>query len=193
MVEICPAASEECLEKGEDVIRTGEILVYPTDTLYGFGVDARNISAVERLSVLKERNGPWSLLVTDMEMLERYAEIPDDKRSFVVSHVPGKVTLILRAKKSDLSPDVLGENRTIGVRIPNHPYPIHLTARLRFPITTTSVNRTGQPPLNNPDTIVRVFGDEIALIADGGTLPPSTGSRVYDLSADEITLLRDMS
>lgn len=126
-------------------------------------------------------------------MLETYGEIPPDKREFVSSHLPGRVTVILKARKSDLSPAVLGPRLTVGIRIPGHPFPVRLTERLRFPITTTSVNRTGKIPLNDPAAILNQFGDEVDLIVDGGRLPPSAGSRIYNLSGKDITVVRNPS
>lgn len=191
MIKICQLNSEDCLKQAEAIIRSGGILVYPTDTLYGLGVDARNDSAVEKLSTLKRRKGPWSVSVSDIEMLNTYAEIPLDKIDFVMSHIPGKVTFIFRAKISNLSHHILGEKNTIGMRIPDHPFPIKLAERLQFPVTSTSVNRTGENPINDPKMIANLFGNEIDMIVDDGILPPSGGSRIYDFSGKKITILRN--
>ena len=191
MVKICHIDSEDCLEQAESVIRNGDILVYPTDTLYGFGVDAGNNSALEKLIDLKERKGPWSVTVSDIDMLSKYAEIPQDRMDFILSHLPGGVTVILPAKRPGLSPHIFSGHNTIGVRIPDHSFPVKLTHRLQFPITSTSVNRTGEDPINNPETIKKTFKDRISLIVDDGVLPHSKGSRIYDLTEKEITLLRD--
>ncbi|MFQ6674310.1 MAG: L-threonylcarbamoyladenylate synthase [Fidelibacterota bacterium] len=191
MVKIYQIPLEGCLDEGEKVILAGGILVYPTDTLYGLGVDARSSSAVERLGQVKGRGGPWSVVVCDLNMLNRYARVPEDKKPFVNSHLPGKATLILPARLSDLSPAVMGGRQTVGIRIPRHPFPVDLTRRLGFPITTTSVNRTGQDPLNDPERIARVFGDDVDLIAHVGPLPRSRGSRIYDLTGKKINVVRD--
>lgn len=183
--------SEKCLEEAESVILGGGIIVYPTDTLYGLGVDVRNNSALSKLSELKKRDGPWSVAVSNMDMLKTYANIPKERHEFVNSHLPGKVTVILHARSSRISPRILGRNRTIGVRIPHHPFPVELTERLGFPITSTSVNRTGEAPLNDPEVIQRMFGNEIDLIVDGGILPPSAGSRIYRITSEKITILRN--
>ncbi|MEE9166654.1 MAG: Sua5/YciO/YrdC/YwlC family protein, partial [Candidatus Neomarinimicrobiota bacterium] len=132
-----PHGSEACLKQAQAVILEGGILIYPTDTLYGFGVDPRNNSALERLSRLKGRGGPWSIAVPDEAMLRQYGEVSHESWKFIESHLPGKVTFVLRAKQSDLSPYVLAKNNTVGMRIPHHPFPVKLTAELRFPITST--------------------------------------------------------
>lgn len=193
MTTLCKIDSPHCFPRAQEVIVDGGVVVYPTDTLYGFGVDAHSPRAVRGLNLLKGRQGPLSIAVASLEMVEAYGEIHDDKREFVVSHLPGKVTLILKARPSDLAPELLGPNQTVGIRIPDHPFPIDLTRKLDAPITTTSVNRTGEPPLNDPDRIVQEFGDEVDLVVDDGPLPPSGGSAVYDLTGREITLRRDPS
>jgi len=190
MVNIYQVSSKHCLKQAELVILSGDILVYPTDTLYGFGVDARNKFALKKLSKLKGRKGPWSICVSDQKMLNKYAKIPPDRMDFVMSHLPGSTTFILQTKRSDLSPSVMSKNKTIGIRIPDHPFPIKLTKQLQFPITSTSVNRTGENPLNDPDIIKKTFGNKISLIIDNGLLPHSKGSRIYDLTGKEITILR---
>lgn len=190
MATICKLDSENCLDIAERVILDGGVVVYPTDTLYGFGVDARNVSTLERLSQIKGRGGPWSIIVSSQEMAEIYGQISEDKRAFVDAHVPGKVTLIVKARKTEVSSRVLGPGGTVGFRIPDHSFPIQLTKRLNFPITSTSVNRTGKPPMNDPAAIEKHFGNEVQLIVDGGRLPSTRGSAVYDLSGKDIRVIR---
>lgn len=191
MANICNIKSNECLNRAADIIKNGGVVVYPTDTLYGFGVDATNDRAVNRLAQLKERGGPWSIVVADFKMLELYCDISKNIKEFITSNIPGKVTLILTVKDSSLSRDILSEEGTVGIRIPEHPFPIKLVKELGYPITTTSVNRTGEVPLNDPHKIAQEFGEMIDMIVDDGPLTLSTGSRIYDVSSDEIKILRN--
>lgn len=191
MTLICDAASSDCLTRAAKVIQDGGVLVYPTDTLYGFGVDARDDDAIRKLSRIKGRGGPWSVAVSDLEMVQRYASLPEMQRDFAASRLPGKVTLILPAVTSDMTAAVLGPDQTVGIRIPDHFFVIELVRRLDFPITSTSVNRTGEEPLNDPHTIAELFAMEVDLIIDAGILPPSSGSRIYDLSGETIKTVRD--
>lgn len=193
MASFCKIENKDCLDQAGKVILNGGILVYPTDTLYGFGVDPRSRSALERLSLLKGRGGPWSIAVSSLEMAKAFARIPQEKLEFAASHLPGKVTLILKAQKTGLSSLVLGPGGTVGIRIPGHFFPVQLTATLKFPITTTSVNRTGNPPLNDPYAIGKEFGNEVDLIVDAGPLPPSKGSTLYDLTGKKIKVVRRSS
>ena len=179
------------LEQAADVIRDGGIIIYPTDTLYGFGVDAGNDAAVERLSTIKGRPGPWSIAVADLEMLKRYADIPEIYISTVEDTLPGPVTLILPASDSEISSSIISDHHSIGIRIPDHPFPISLIQRLGFPITSTSVNRTGMLALNDPREIKREFDDEFNLLIDAGLLPKSKGSTIIDLTGKTMQIVRD--
>ncbi|MDP7529571.1 MAG: L-threonylcarbamoyladenylate synthase [Candidatus Marinimicrobia bacterium] len=179
------------LEQAADVIRDGGVIIYPTDTLYGFGVDAGNDAAVERLSTIKGRPGPWSIAVADLEMLKRYADIPEIYISTVEDTLPGPVTLILPASDSEISSSIISDHHSIGIRIPDHPFPISLIQRLGFPITSTSVNRTGMPALNDPRQIKREFDDEFNLLIDAGLLPKSKGSTIIDLTGKTMQIVRD--
>ncbi len=179
------------LEQVADVIRDGGVIIYPTDTLYGFGVDAGNDTAVERLSTIKGRPGPWSIAVSNMEMLKRYADIPEIYISTVEDTLPGPVTLILPASDSEISSSIISDHHSIGIRIPDHPFPISLIQQLGFPITSTSVNRTGMPALNDPRQIKREFDDEFNLLIDAGLLPKSKGSTIIDLTGKTMQIVRD--
>ena len=97
---------------------SGKIIIYPTDTLYGLGVDATNTNAIEKLNRLKKREKPYSIIVDSINMLNKYAfyeEVKDE----VESIFPGPYTAILRKKNSDLSKLVSLNFNTIGIRIPN--------------------------------------------------------------------------
>ena len=191
MARTCDVTSPDSLSKAAEVIQSGGVLVYPTDTLYGLGVDARDDDAIMKLSRMKGRGGPWSVAVSNLEMLQRYATLRGTQRDFAPSHLPGKITLILPAVLTDIAASVLGPDQTVGIRIPDHLFVIELVKRLDFPITSTSVNRTGEKPLNDPHAIAELFGMEVDLIIDAGILPPSAGSRIYDLTGETIETVRD--
>ena len=181
----------DAIQKAADTIRKGGIIAYPTDTLYGFGVDVRNSKAVQRLCRIKGRGGPWSIVVSDLTMLQQYAKIPNGKKTYLDTQLPGKVTFILPAVKSDISPLLLGNNETVGIRLPAYSFPTELVRNLGYPITSTSVNRTGEKAINNPYKIIKEFGFEIDLIINAGTLPPSEGSQIIDISTTEEQILRN--
>ena len=95
----------------------------------------------------------------------------------------GPVTMIFPGISKKLAPAVLGRNKSVGVRIPENSFSQELISKFGRPITSTSVNKTGQSPLNNPSLIRKTFANEIDLILDAGILSPSSGSSIYDLSS----------
>ena len=182
-------SSPNAITEAVKILTSGGVVVYPTDTLYGLGADALNSEAVEKISKIKRRPGPWSIAVTDLNMLKEYCKIPIHHEEFINSQLPGAVTLILPGTSHQIENFVASGN-TVGVRIPNHSVPVELAKALKKPITSTSVNRTGEPPLNDPKTIDKQFSTEIDLIIDAGTLPCSSGSTIYNLTTENVKTVR---
>ena len=94
-------------------------------------------------------------------------------------------------KQNIVSEKVLGPNNTLGIRIPNNEFCNEISSKFSKPITTTSVNRTDENPLNNPELISNEFDTEIDLLIDSGTLPTSKGSTIYQFKDDKISILRN--
>jgi L-threonylcarbamoyladenylate synthase len=108
----------------------------------------------------------------------------------VKQYLRGPTTIILPVNDGVVHPSILGEEKTLGIRIPAHPFGPNLCEKLGFPITTTSVNRTGKTPLNNPDVIVTQFNGEFDLLIDDGPLPESIGSTIYKLEKSKLKVIR---
>ncbi|MBF89802.1 MAG: threonylcarbamoyl-AMP synthase [Candidatus Marinimicrobia bacterium] len=182
--------SPNAISEAVKFLESGQLVIYPTDTLYGLGADAKNSLAVEKISQIKGRLGPWSIATSDFTMLNKFCVIPKSHSEFVKEKLPGPVTIILPGKSQNLAPALLGPNKSVGVRIPDHLLTQKLIKRLGRPITSTSVNRTGKFPLNDPNKIIKTFFNEVDLILDAGILPTSLGSSIYNLSSDEIKKIR---
>lgn len=178
------------LQQAGRVIQSGAILVYPTDTLYGLGVDATNAGAVERLNRLKGRSGPLSVIAPDTATALRWTTLEQRQYDRVRPYLGGPQTLILPVRPGLVVPAVLGPGDTLGIRIPDQSFILQVAAATGVPITTTSVNRSGQPPLNDPDLIMESFGLEIALLIDAGQLPESPGSVIYRWNSGRIELIK---
>jgi L-threonylcarbamoyladenylate synthase len=99
-------------------------------------------------------------------------------------------TIIIPVKDNIAHKDILADDGSLGIRMPRHTYPINLCKTLNFPITTTSVNKAGKDPLNDPELIRNQFHDEIDLIIDAGRLPSSKGSSIYKLVNSKLKLIR---
>lgn len=170
------------------------IVLYPTDTLYGLGVDATDPEAVMRLKELKGRDDrkPISIAVSDIEMMKQYAKVTPLAETLAKKFLPGKLTLILNAK--NLPDELTAGDGTIGVRIPNHPKALELIKKTRKPITATSANVSGMETESTPERILAQFGEKaswITKIIDSGELPPSGPSTVVDARGEEIIIIRE--
>ncbi len=186
-----PAADPATIISFWEVILAGGIVAYPTDTLYGFGVDATNHSAIGKLAGLKGRGGPFAVMVGSLDQLDKYALISGAVRNKLLAVLPGPYTFILPMReKSPVSSAVMGTGDSVGFRIPDHPFVNSVFRDQTLPVVSTSINRTGQQALRDPDIIMDQFGDGTDLLVDGGLLPDSTGSTVIDTCSIPWTIVR---
>ena len=173
-----------------NILAEGGVIVYPTDTLYGFGVDATNDEAIEKINRIKERNGPMSVMAANIDMALDWIDIRDKQTEVIIPYLGGVQTLIIPVKNNIVNAKILGENNTLGIRIPNNKFCNELSSQFGKPIVSTSVNRSGQQPMNDPHQIELKFGPEINLLIESGTLPHSKGSTIYLFKDNNITILR---
>lgn len=182
--------SKNALQAAGNAILFGGVIVYPTDTLYGFGVDARNENAIKRLNAIKGRTGPMSVIAPDVNTVLNWTNISYQDWEMVKKFLRGPTTIILPVKKGIVHSSILGKDGTLGIRIPSHSFGPELTSKLGFPITTTSVNKTYENPLNNPMDIIRKFDGEFDLLIDDGNLPKAKGSTIYKLEKSKLIIIR---
>jgi len=182
--------SKNALQAAGNAILFGGVIVYPTDTLYGFGVDARNENAIKRLNAIKGRTGPMSVIAPDVNTVLNWTNISYQDWEMVKKFLRGPTTIILPVKKGIVHSSILGKDGTLGIRIPSHSFGPELTSKLGFPITTTSVNKTYENPLNNPKDIIHKFDGEFDLLIDDGNLPKTKGSTIYKLEKSKLTIIR---
>jgi len=170
------------------ILKRGGIIAYPTDTLYGLGVDPENSQAVERLYDLKERSEEKtvSLMFSGKEMLyQHFRDVAPLEKRAIENLLPGAITIVL-----NIPEDNSYSNETIGVRIPNNDFCRKLVDKYGKPITTTSVNKSGMQPAMSASEVNDYFTDKIDLIMDGGELPKSEGSTVIRINNENIEILR---
>ena len=179
------------VEKSINILKKGGVIVYPTDTLYGFGVDANNSYAIERINKLKNRQSPMSVIACRFEQAMSWTNIKEKDIEIAKKILDSSSTLILDAKKNIVSNKILGKNdTTLGVRIPKHKFCYDISREYDKPITTTSVNRSGEQPFNDPETISEIFGEGIDLLIDGGKIRKSAGSKIYELKKSQAIRIR---
>lgn len=181
-----PAEIEASLADTAVHLQSGQVLAYPTETVYGFG-GAVDRAAVERLVELKRRPPakPFLLLVSDSSMLERLdLHLPSTAARLAARHWPGPLTLVLRGGDRRVPPRLRGPEGGVAVRWTSHPALQRMIAAYGDPITSTSANLPGVPPAMTAGEIVEQWGDAVARgilrVLDGGRLEPSEPSTVVD-------------
>ena len=181
--------NKEAVEAAVKVINSGGILVYPTDTIYGFGVNAKDPVAIDNLNALKNRTGPISVIAPDKATVSTWLNVKEEEKLPAASHLGAQNTIIYPVKKNIVHRKIMGPQNTLGIRIPNHPFCKLIANSCTLPITTTSVNRTGRPPRNNVEEILNSFPTEIDLIIEDGDLVNSA-SKIYIYTMDGLKKIR---
>ena len=182
-------ATDQYIDLAHNALENGEVIVYPTDTLYGFGVDATNSDAIHRLNRLKGRIQPLSIILESVEHMYDFAEFQDEIKTEVNNLFPGAYTVLLPAESNELSPFVQNGSPNIGMRIPDHFFPVKLVKMLGKPIITTSINRHGSDPLNDV-TQVEIDFPNVDIFEDSSHTP-SKGSTIVDFSTSPPKVIRD--
>ena len=181
--------NENSIKLACEILEKGDLIIYPTDTLYGFGVDATNTIALKKLNKIKRREQVYSIIVNSKKMLNDYAEFSYEVEKKIDSLLPGPFTMILNRKKSNLSKLVYLDLLTIGVRIPNHNFPLEIVKAFKKPIITTSVNVHNQKSLNDFKEIKNQFKD-IHIFVDEELKNNSKGSTIIDCTSEDFSILR---
>jgi L-threonylcarbamoyladenylate synthase len=190
---------DDNLEKIKEItakaVKDGQVLICPTDTVYGLICDATNESAVEKIFEIKNRpkNKPLPIFVKDIKMAKEFAEINEEQEKFLKKVWPGNTTAVLTKKKN--APKLFGtDERTVGIRIPKYQFILDLIKELGVPLAETSVNISGQAPMTNIKEIIEKFGknqDQPDLLIDAGDLGQVKPSQVIDLTSEKPKIIRE--
>ena len=190
------------LDPGRDVIKNssqeileGGLVVYPTDTAYGIGVNATNEKAIEKLYRIKNRkhNKPTHVVVKDWEMMDKLTATNKVSQILFRKLMPGPITLILEKRLNSPIPNNLtGGLPTLGVRIPDYKITKLLSEFLNIPYTTPSANRDGEPTPYSIEEVRNVLDlNIIDIVLDAGLLPKNKPSTLVDLSGKTPKILRE--
>jgi tRNA threonylcarbamoyl adenosine modification protein (Sua5/YciO/YrdC/YwlC family) len=179
------------IQRAVDVLRAGGVIIYPTDTVYGLGCDITNKAAIERVRRIKGRDKkkPMSFVCADLTHISDYARVSNYAHRILKRCLPGAYTFVLPATRQ--TPRVLQtKQKTIGLRIPDHPVPLTLVRELGQPILSTSANYSEQEAITDPWVLEEEFGHQVDLILECGSLPVEVSS-VVSLVGDEAVVLRE--
>ncbi len=179
------------IRKAVDVLKTGGVIIYPTDTVYGIGCDIFNKEALSRVQAIKSNPDIklLSFIIPDLKEIARYAKVSDYAYRTMKHLLPGPYTFILPASK--LIPKKLWTKRkTVGIRIPNHNIALKIVEELGHPIISTSTTNRKGDVLVDPNEIKNIFNSQIDLMLASGNLSGKSSS-VIDLSNETPLIVRE--
>lgn len=192
IIKIDCAGSGRAFSRCREVIQSGGVVVYPTDTFYGIGVDPKNPAAVRRLFDIKGRkeDQPILLLIKNAsEVAEWAADITPRADKLMKQYWPGPLTLVLKAKP-DVLPELTAGTGTIGLRVPGTELARELLRFLDTALTGTSANVSGGPSPRTADEAMASIGDVVDLVLDGGTTTGGLPSTILDVRTDQPKVIR---
>jgi L-threonylcarbamoyladenylate synthase len=191
MPRIVKEDAPEVLELAVDLLLSGELVAYPTDTLYGLGAMATDDAAVRRVFSAKGRPPTQALplLVSDGIMASNVVDISALGHQLISAFWPGSLTIVMRRSERFHSLALAG-NDTVAVRAPGNRLLRDIIASVGQTITGTSANRSGSRPPASAAEIAFQMGDMVALVIDGGR-PPGTESTIIDITGSAPSLLRE--
>ena len=188
--EIIPANDFKAIQKAIEIVRSGNPVAFPTDTVYGVGVDAFNSAAIQKLFVVKERDRSRAIpiLLGDINHLPKViGEVGFKALRAAEAFWPGPLTLVVPRHPS--LPETIAPGETVGVRMPDHAIALRLL-RKTGPLAATSANISGAPNPRTAQDVASQLGGRIPLILDGGQSPGGIPSTVLDCTGDEMIILR---
>jgi L-threonylcarbamoyladenylate synthase len=188
--------TKEIVQKAIDVLKNSGMIIYPTETCYGIGVDATDEKALKKLLTYKKFRGskPISIAVSDKQMASKYVEINEMGENIYKNYLPGPITVI-SISKGNLKPPVVSQQGTVGVRIPDYPLMLELVKTYAKPITATSANMSYRSAPYDIDKLLKQLPKKskklIDLIIDAGVLPKNPPSTVLDTTLNTLSVLRE--
>ncbi len=186
------------LEKAVEVVLSGGLLGFPTNSVYGIGGDPLNLNLIERCYNIKfrDRDKGFLLLISDIEEALKVAEFNDTAKKLADNFWPGQLTLILNKKEPNIiPPEVSAFKNTIGVRVPENEIILTILKILKSKghfggIIGTSANYSGEPPSISGDEVVKKFLMAIDYIIDGGKSESKIPTTIVDCTTEELEFLR---
>ncbi|CAM3135472.1 L-threonylcarbamoyladenylate synthase [Filibacter tadaridae] len=176
-----------------DILRDGDVVAFPTETVYGLGALATNEQAVQKIFKAKGRpsDNPLIVHIGTIEDVQKYASgITEDAEKLMTAFWPGPLTIVLHKTPGVIAPNVTPGVETVGIRMPDHPVALGLLRALGGPLAAPSANRSGKP---SPTEAAHVHADLngfIPLILDGGQTGVGVESTVLDMTVTPPAILR---
>ncbi len=182
-MNILKSSQENLIDKIKACLEKGQVLILPTDTVYGLICDARNKGAVKRIFEIKGRdfNKPIGVFVKDINMAKEFADINQKQEGIMKKYWPGKITFLLK-RKNNLPEVLFSGSNMIGIRIPDYELIKDLFKQIDFPLAQTSANISGEPASVKINHVLsQLENKKPDLVIDAGDLAEAESSTVIDL------------
>lgn len=175
-----------------NALNKGEIIIFPTETVYGVGVDGTNINAIDGLFELKNRSKykPITLHISNIEMIKERAIINEYAKKLIADFWPGPLTIILNVKRGKVPPNINNNGNTIGFRMPDDNITREIIEMFGKPIAGTSANVSGCLSSNSFNKINKNFKSKVKYAIDSGTTKIGIESTVIDLTKKNPVIIR---
>jgi L-threonylcarbamoyladenylate synthase len=184
--------TEQDIQKAAEILRSGGLVVFPTETVYGLGANALDATAVRKIYALKGRpaTSPLIVHVASIEQARELAtEWPEGAEKLAREFWPGPLTLVV-PKKPVIPHEVTAGLPTVGLRMPRHPVALELLRAARVPVAAPSANRFTQLSPTTAQHVREAFGDETPFLLDGGPCEVGLESTVLAVTKDGLEVLR---
>ncbi len=178
--------------KAAEFIRRGEVVAFPTETVYGLGADAMNQEAIKKIFIAKRRplDNPLIIHISRVEQMYRLVEeVPSVAKKLLEAFWPGPLTIILK-KSSEVPPEATAGLNTVAIRMPDHKVALQLIEFSSVPIAAPSANLSGKPSPTKAEHAIEDFYSKIACIIDSGRCRIGLESTVMLLTEDKPMILR---
>ena len=183
--------TEKNLLRAAEFIKRGELVAFPTETVYGLGADGLNVEACRKIFIAKGRpnDKPLSLHVASPEMIERVAKISPPAEKLFAAFCPGALTIIL--PKNKIVPDFVTCGRSsVGIRFPANDVALSLIKFSGVPIAAPSANLSGKNPPKTAQEVLKNLSGRVEIILDGGQCQFGISSTIIDLTTSTPKILR---
>ncbi|MBP5343704.1 MAG: threonylcarbamoyl-AMP synthase [Alphaproteobacteria bacterium] len=186
-------ATQSNIHQAAQLIQSGEIVAFPTETVYGLGADAYNASAVAKIFAAKNRPtfNPLISHIADVDFLNDYVKIDERVTALAKKFWPGPLTMVLPRRQDNPALDLACAGLpTVSVRMPNHPVALALIKTANTPIVAPSANRSQSISPTTAEHVYNSLGNRVPMILDGGACRVGVESTIIDLTTPKIVLLR---
>jgi L-threonylcarbamoyladenylate synthase len=188
---IMPSSNPIAIETARNFISKGELIAFPTDTVYGLSSSPFNTASIEKIYIAKGRdfNKAVAILIGSLEQLKMVTTgFTEPAQRLAARFWPGALTLV--APIAPGLPGNISPYPTIGIRMPDHPFALALLQSLG-PLATTSANRSGSPDARTAQEVENQLTGRVSFILDGGSCPGGVPSTVVDCCQPDIRILRE--